>query len=124
VAAGALLLRRSHAGAEAAWRSAGVLAVAAAIAGMAHSGFGGVGPWHLLLTAAVAACLLAAARFDMGGLMWVGALSSIVWLGTLAVVVGRSGSWAVAVILFGLGLVGLATVIARRRGQATIRAAL
>jgi hypothetical protein len=65
-----------------------------------------------------------AARFDMGGLMWLGALSSIVWLGTLAVVVGRSGSWAVAVIPFGLGLVGLATVIARRRSQAAMRPAL
>ena len=42
--------------------------------------------------------------------MWVGALGSIVWLGSLAVVVGHSGSWAVAVILFGLGLVGLAAV--------------
>jgi hypothetical protein len=116
VAAGALLLHRSHAGAESAWRSAGVLAVAAAVAGMADASFGHLGPWHVLLTAAVAACLLGAARFDMGGLMWVGALSSIVWLGTLAVVVGRSGNWAVAVILFGLGLVGVAPVIARRRG--------
>jgi hypothetical protein len=72
----------------------------------------------------VAACLIGAARFDMGGLMWVGALASIVWLGTLAVVAGHSGSWAVGVILFGLGLVGLATVIARRRGQAAMRPAL
>jgi hypothetical protein len=124
IAAGAILVRRSHPGAEAAWRSAAVLGVAAAIAGMAHSGFGQVGPWHVLLTAVVAGCLIGAARFDMGGLMWVGALSSIVWLGTLAVVVGQSGGWAVGVILFGLGLVGLATVIARRRGQAAMRPAL
>ena len=124
VAAGAVMLRRSHAGAEAAWRSAGVLAVAAAIAGMSSAGFGRLGAWHVLLTIAVAACLLGAARYDMGSLMWVGALSSIVWLGTLAVVVGRSGSWAVAVILFGLGLVGLATLIARRRGRAVVRPAL
>jgi hypothetical protein len=124
VAAGAVMLRRSRAGAEAALRSAGVLAVAASIAGMSSAGFGHVGPWHVLLTAAVVACLLAAARFDMGSLMWVGALSSIVWLGTLAVVVGHSGSWAVAVILFGLGLVGLATVVARRRGRAVMRPAL
>jgi hypothetical protein len=124
VAAGAFLLRRSHAGAEAAWRSAGVLAAAAAVAGMADGGYGRLGPWHVLLTAAVAACLLGAARFDMASLMWVGALSSIVWLATLAVVVGRSGSWAVAVILFGLGLVVLATVIGRRRGRAAMRPAL
>ena len=82
---------------------------------MAHSGFGGVGPWHLLLTAAVAACLLAAARFDMGGLMWVGALASIVWLGTVAVVVGHSGSWAVGVILFGLGVGAFGSGITMRR---------
>ena len=124
IAGGAVLLHRSHAGAESAWRSAGVLAVAAAIAGMAHAGFGHVGPWHVLLTAAVAACLLGAARFDMGGLMWVGALASVTWLGTLAVVVGHSGGWAVAVIVFGLGLVGLAAVIARRRGRAAMRPAV
>jgi membrane protein implicated in regulation of membrane protease activity len=47
--------------------------------------------------------------------MWVGALGSIVWLGTLAVIVGHSASWAVAVIVFGLGLVALAALVARRR---------
>jgi hypothetical protein len=115
VAAGGLLLRRSHAAAEAAWRSAALLAIAAAVAGIAHTSFGRLGPWHVVLTLAVAASVLAAARFDMGSLMWVGALGSIVWLGTLAVIVGKSASWAVAVIGFGLGLVALAAVAARRR---------
>ncbi len=44
-------------------------------------------------------------RLTGGGLMWVGALASIVWLGTAAVVVGHSGH-------------------ARRRGQAAMRPAL
>jgi hypothetical protein len=116
VAGGAILVRRSRAGAEAAWRSAGLLAVAAAVAGMADTSVGRVGPWHLLLTLVVAAALVAAARFDMGSLMWVGALGAVVWLGALAVVVGSSASWAFAAIVFGLGLVGLAALVARRRG--------
>lgn len=115
VAAGGLLLRRSPAGAQAAWRSAALLAIAAAVAGMVHTSFGRLGPWHLLLTLVVGASLVAAARFDMGSLMWVGALGSIVWLGTLAVIVGHSASWAVAVIVFGLGLVALAALVAHRR---------
>jgi hypothetical protein len=124
IIAGGLLLRRSRAGAEAAWRSAALLAIAAAVAGMAHTSFGRLGPWHMLLTLAVGASLLAAARFDMGSLMWVGALGSLVWLGTLAVVVGSSASWAVAVIVFGIGLVGLAALIARRRRPPRARPAL
>jgi hypothetical protein len=124
VVGGALLLRRSRAGAEAAWRSAALLAVAAAVAGMGHTSFDRLGPWHLLLTFAVGASLLAAARLDMGSLMWVGVLGSIVWLGTLAVVVGSSASWAVAVIVFGLGLVGLAALVTRRRRPPAARPAL
>jgi len=50
--------------------------------------------------------------------MWVGALGSLVWLATLAVVVGSSAGWALAVIAFGLGLVALAALVARRRGPA------
>jgi hypothetical protein len=116
VAAGALLLRRgSRAGAEASWRSAATLAVVGATAGIVEAQSGALGPWHALLTVAVSASLLAAARFDLPSLMWVGALGSLVWLGALAVVVGQSAGWAVAVILFGAGLVAVATLVARRR---------
>ena len=61
---------------------------------------------------------VAARRGHERCLMWVGALGSIVWLATLAVVVGSSASWALAVIVFGLGLIGLAALVARRRGPA------
>jgi hypothetical protein len=115
VAVGVLLVRRSRAGAEAAWRSAALLGIAAAVAGIGHAGFGGVGPWHVLLTLVVGASLVAAARFDMGSLMWVGALGSVVWLGVLAVVVGQSSGWAVAVVAFGAGLGALGAAIGRRR---------
>jgi hypothetical protein len=118
VVIGGILLRRSRAGSEAAWRSAALLGVVAAVAGMAHQGFASVGPWHVLLTLVVGAALVTAARCGMGSLMWIGALGSVVWLGTLAVVVGSSASWALAVIVFGLGLVGLAALVARRRGPA------
>lgn len=119
VGAGAVLMHRgSRAGAEAGWRSAATLAVVGATAGIVHSDSGTLGPWHALLTVAVAASLLAAARFDLPSLMWVGALGSLVWLGALAVVVGRSAGWALAVILFGTGLVATAAFVARRRRPA------
>jgi hypothetical protein len=124
IAVGALLVRRSRAGAEAAWRSAALLGIAASLAGIGHTGFGSVGPWHVLLTLVVGASLVAAARFDMGSLMWVGALGSVVWLGVLAVVVGRSSGWAVAVVGFGLGLGALGTAIGRRRHPRRPAAAL
>lgn len=116
VVIGVLLLHRgSRAGAEASWRSAATLALVGATAGILHTDSGALGPWHALLTIAVAGCLLAAARFDLPSLMWVGALGSVVWLGALAVVVGQSAGWALAVILFGTGLVAVATLVARRR---------
>lgn len=66
VPVGGLLLRRgSHAGAEAAWRSASLLAISSGVAGMASAGADRLGPWHALLTVAVALSLVAAARFDL-----------------------------------------------------------
>jgi len=119
---GGLLLRRgSHAAAEAAWRSASMLAITAAAAGITATGFDRLGPWHALLTLAVAASLVAAARFDLPSLLWTGALGGLVWLVALSVVVGSSIGWALAVIVFGAGLFALATLVARRRapGAAT-----
>jgi hypothetical protein len=116
VPVGALLLRRgSHAGAEAAWRSSSMLAITAAVAGVASAGVDRLGPWHALLTLAVAASLVAAARFDLPSLLWTGALGALAWLVAVSVVVGSSTGWALAVIVFGAGLIALATLIARRR---------
>ena len=47
--------------------------------------------------------------------MWIGALGGVIWIGAIAAVVGESGSWAVAVMLGGAGLVGLALLVARIR---------
>lgn len=116
VPVGALLLRRgSHAGAEAAWRSSSMLAITAAVAGVTSAGVDRLGPWHALLTLAVAASLVAAARFDLPSLLWTGALGALAWLVAVSVVVGSSTGWALAVIVFGAGLIALATLIARRR---------
>jgi hypothetical protein len=113
---GGLLLRRgSHAGAEAAWRSSSLLAITSAVAGIAATGGDRLGPWHALLTIAVAVSLVAAARFDLPSLLWTGALGGLVWLVALSVVVGSSIGWALAVIVFGVGLIALAALIARRR---------
>jgi len=78
-----------------------------------HTQSGALGPWHALLTIVVAASLLAAARSDHTSVMWVGALGSLVWLGALAVVVGQSAGWAIAVILLGAGLVAVAALVAQ-----------
>jgi hypothetical protein len=116
VPVGGLLLRRgSHAGAEAAWRSASLLAISSGVAGMASAGADRLGPWHALLTVAVALSLVAAARFDLPSLLWTGALGGLVWLVAMSIVVGSSIGWALAVIVFGAGLIALATLVARRR---------
>jgi hypothetical protein len=113
---GGLLLRRgSRAGAEAAWRSSSVLAITAAVAGVGSTGLDRLGPWHALLTLAVAASLVAAARFQLPSLLWTGALGALAWLLAVSVVVGSSAGWAVAMILLGAGLIALAALIARRR---------
>jgi len=116
---GAVLVRRSREGAGASWRTAALLAAVASVAGIANTGSGHLGPWHVLLTVAVAATLLAAATYDLPGLMWTGAVISVVWLGELAVLVGSNGGWAVGVTLFGLGLIGLASLLGRARRSAT-----
>ena len=66
---------------------------------------------------------MAAAAPDLSGLMWIGALGGLVWIGAIAEVVGESAGWALAVMLGGAGLVGLAVVIARLRPAVTARGA-
>jgi hypothetical protein len=112
---GLVLLDRNREAAANALRSAALLALLACIFGIADAGAGSFGLWHLALTIAVAGTLVAAAARDLPGLMWIGALGGVIWIGALAAVVGESGSWAVAVMLGGAGLVGLALLVARIR---------
>jgi hypothetical protein len=58
---------------------------------------------------------VAAAAFDLPGLMWVGALDGLVWIGAISAAVGQSAGWGIAVMLGGAGLVGLALLVARIR---------
>jgi hypothetical protein len=112
---GLVLLDRNREAAANALRSAALLALLACIFGIADAGAGSFGLWHVALTIAVAGTLVAAAARDLPGLMWIGALGGVIWIGALAAVVGESGSWAVAVMLGGAGLVGLALLVARIR---------
>ena len=58
---------------------------------------------------------MAAAAFDLPGLMWIGALDGVVWIGAISAAVGQSAGWGLAVMLGGAGLVGLAILVARLR---------
>jgi hypothetical protein len=112
---GVLLHDRHREAAANALRSAALLALLACVFGIADTGVGTFGLWHVALTVAVAGTLVAAAARDLPGLMWIGALDGVIWIGAVAAVVGESGSWAVAVMLGGAGLVGLAVLVARIR---------
>lgn len=125
VPVGALLLRGGrHAGGEAAWRSSAMLAIASAVTGMNSAGFDHLGPWHALLSVAVAASLVAAARFELPSLLWTGALGALVWLVAVSVVIGSSVGWALAVIVLGAGLIGIAAVVARNRAPSATTPAI
>jgi hypothetical protein len=115
LAAGAALLRRHPEAAANAFRTAALLAPAACLFGVGDGGFTAFGLWHVALAAAVGATLLAASTLDLPGLMWIGALDGVLWIGLVAAVAGQQAGWAVAVILAGAGLVGLAVLVGRIR---------
>ena len=102
-------------------RSASLLALLACSYGIGEADTGRFGGWHLALTLVVAGTLVGAAALDLSGLMWIGALGGVVWVGAIAAVVGESAGWALAVMLGGAGLVGLAVAIARLRPAVTAR---
>jgi len=112
---GIALARRNREAAGNALRSAALLALLACSFGIGDTGVGSFGLWHIALTLAVAGTLVAAAAFDLPGLMWVGALDGVVWVGAISAAVGQSAGWGVAVMLGGAGLVGLALLVARIR---------
>ncbi len=113
--AGLALAGRNREASANALRSAALLALLACVFGIGHTGFGTFGIWHVALTLAVAGTLVAAAAFDLPGLMWIGALDGLVWIGTISAAVGQNVGWGVAVMLGGAALVGLALLVARFR---------
>ena len=115
---GIALMRRNREAAANALRTAALLAPVACMFGIGD-GWASFGFWHLALTATVAATLLAAAALDLPGLMWIGALDGVLWIGAVAAVAGQQVGWAVAVILAGACLVGLAALVGRIRPGVT-----
>jgi hypothetical protein len=67
--------------------------------GIGDAGLESFGLWHVALTVAVAGTLVAAAAFDLPGLMWIGALDGLVWIGAISAAVGRSAGGGGAVML-------------------------
>jgi hypothetical protein len=115
LAVGLIMLGRDREVAANALRTAALLAPVACAFGIGDAGFGSFGLWHLALTATVAATLLAAAALDLPGLMWIGAADGLFWIAAVAAAAGESAGWAAAVMLAGVGLVGLAALVARLR---------
>lgn len=78
--------------------------------------------WHVVLAGIVIAAFLAAAALDFDLLIWLAAAGGAWWVVLIAVVVGSATGAALAVVLAGIGLVGLGVLVARlRRGPPAIR---
>lgn len=120
-AAGWLLLSRgsSEEGA-AAVRTALLLTYAAALAGQPESGFEHLSFWHLVISLAVMAAFVLSAILELDGLVWIGVLGALAWIGMAAGLVGSSAGWALTLVLAGAALVGLSLLVAtlRRRRRA------
>jgi len=71
--------------------------------------------WHLILAGVVIAAFLAAAALDFDILIWVAAAGGAWWVVLIAAVVGSATGAALAVVLAGIGLVGLGLLVARLR---------
>ncbi len=69
--------------------------------------------WHVVLGCVVIATFVAAAALDVDLLIWIGAVGGAFWVMTIALVVGSATGAALAVVLAGLGLVGLGVLVAR-----------
>lgn len=110
-AVGALLLRRGRADGRVALLWATALGVATVL--MSPDDLDRFGAWHLVLAAVVVAAFLAGAALDFAPLIWLAAAGGALWVVLIAVVVGSQTGAALAVVLAGLGLVGLGLLVAR-----------
>jgi hypothetical protein len=110
-AAGVLMMRRGRADGRYAllWAAAcGVAAVLASPDDLSHFRV-----WHVVLAAVVVAAFLTAAAIDFEALIWLAAAGGALWVILIAVVVGSATGAALAVVLAGLGLLGLALLVTR-----------
>jgi len=73
--------------------------------------------WHLILAGVVIIAFVAAAALDVGALTWIAAAGGALWVVMIAVVVGSATGAALAVVLAGIGLVGLGVLVARLRRE-------
>lgn len=71
--------------------------------------------WHLILAGVVIAAFLTAAALDFDPLIWIAAVGGAVWVVMIAVVVGSATGAALAVVLAGIGLIGLGLLVTRLR---------
>ncbi|MFN8108375.1 MAG: hypothetical protein U0Y82_00770 [Thermoleophilia bacterium] len=71
--------------------------------------------WHVVLAGVVIAAFLAAAALDFDALIWLAAVGGAWWVVMIAVVVGSATGAALAVVLAGVGLIGLGLLVARLR---------
>ena len=84
-----------------------------------HGDWNSFSGWHVLLTVVVALTLVGAATLDLGGMLVIGDIEGLIWLGAVGAVVGNHTGWALAVVLAGLGLVALGFLTSRLRRTAT-----
>jgi hypothetical protein len=122
---GMLLLEAGAAAALTAWlvargsdyaphaaRTTSLLAVGAALVGLVETEYPrDLDSWHFVLALTAVLTFVAAAVLRMDSLIWVGALASVFWLGTISYVVGDSSGAAGLVVLGGVGLVGLGALV-------------
>ena len=110
---GALLLRRGRRDGRFAfvWAAAGGYAAVV----FSPDDLDRFGVWHLVLAVVVVAAFLTAAAIDFGGLIWVAAAGGAFWVVLIAAVVGSATGAALAVVLAGIGLLGLGLLVARLR---------
>jgi hypothetical protein len=71
--------------------------------------------WHALLTAAVVAAIMLGAYVRIPEIATAGGIGALLWLGLAVPLISEDPAWAVAVIVFGLGLALATAAMVRRR---------